>query len=245
MHLAALEDQRLFNALAGEDLLREVLADESFRARLNERLLALSGHTPAVAMAGAPNWLQRPAASCAIGIAALALATSAGALIRSQRRGRPSGGLEYSAGPSRDKVLVPKLSLPATAAPDNEVLPLELLWNSAETSRAKGVALNLDCQGDPPVYAQGKPLRIEFSVPWEASVLLLSKGPNGMITRLFPDDRCPSMLVRTNEKVAIILNRYDDSRLAGPMARHSLRLRNIRRGSDVRVGVATFVGTEG
>lgn len=63
-------------------------------------------------------------------------------------------------------------------------------------------------------------------------MLLLSKSPGSIVARLFPDDHVHSMLVRADKRVEISLRRHDESRLIGPMARHSLRLLGYPLGGD-------------
>ena len=229
LHLAALDSQDLFDDLAEEDLFREALADEVFRERLKQRLRDLNERSSSRAVA---DWLNRPSASFALASAALAIVIWVGALFHPQWQGKLSGSLEPTAGPSHAKEFLPEARPPVAAGQEEEPISLERLWNSAEPRRASGVELSLNRPGDIWAYAKGEPMRIAFSVPWDASVVLLSKSPEGVITRLFPDDYRPSIRVRANESVAVMHAGQRESYAAEPMGRHYLRLLVFPVGTD-------------
>lgn len=232
LHSAALIDQDLFNALADEDLLRTALEDEAFHKRLKERLLDRSERFPAHALLRVRDWLGRPTAALAIGAVALVIVLSTGALLFLPETGNPGTASEYSGRPIQAKGLLSPPPAPPLVGWDESASSLEFLWNSADPTWSDGVQLTLDQSGDPPQYAAGEAVRIGFSVRRDVTVVLLAKNPEGAVTRLFPNGPEPWIQVRANEKIAVTHIERDESRLAGSIGRHDLRLLVLPVGID-------------
>ena len=76
-------------------------------------------------------------------------------------------------------------------------------------------------------------MRVEFSVPEDAIVVILAKPPGGGVTRWFPSRLQPSAFVRANEKVMVPRAGQGRMRVAGPPGRHRLRLLVFPLGTDL------------
>jgi hypothetical protein len=222
LHRAALDDQELFNELAQEELLREVFSDSVFRQRVMRRLRSLEERPRFGWAALFASWFRQPAFAAGAAMAAMVLAAGV-ALFQEERIPREAAkGLE-SAG-AMEKGLVPEPETDSALAGTGRDGLLEQLWGQARLGREDGVELGFDRPGDVPRYAVGEGIRVRFSVPSDASVVLLAKGPAGVVTRLFPDSRHPSPQVRANEQVQVPSAEQDILRVTGPGGRNRLRL---------------------
>lgn len=213
LHLAALDDQELFNALAEEDLFREALADRRFSDRLKQTLLNLNAR-PATRISG------RPAASLVLRLAALSFVIATLSLEQFDRPLIPKG---------TEPASVPSLIEVPSSAPLDPVggeSSLDRIWNSAVPWPDDGLELSLDRPGEVPDYLPGEQLEIGFSVSWEASVVLLSRNPQGVVTRLFPhaEDDAFSIRLRANQKLALTHIGEGETVPDSSIGRHQLRL---------------------
>ena len=232
LHQAALEDQELFNALADEDLLREALEDEAFRQRLQRRLRELNGEGPVRGFASVlTGWFRRPAVVAAAGLTAVLLAVGIPLLLEWTSPGGARMDFEPAVQPGQAKGLPSARESEAGGRIGGE--SLERLWDLGRTGRDPGVELGLDRSGEVPRYAVGDRMRVGFSVPRDAVVVLLARAPGGAVTRLFPNRRRSSPLVGAGERVMVPRAGQGYARVAGPPGRHRLRLLAFPPGTDL------------
>ena len=219
LHEAALEDQTLFDALAEEDLLREALADRAFREQVKRRLRELNERSSGSLASWVAGRYRLPAGLVTAGIA---LGVAAALLLESQPPARPPGGFEPAARPTGIEQFPPRVR-PST--PDGLMgASVEGLWGRARPVRAVGVALGLNRPGEVPRYAVGDRMRIGFRLRRDAAVVLLSRSPRGVVTRLFPSRQHSSPLVQAGERVLVPGAGQGYSLVAGPPGRYVLRL---------------------
>lgn len=232
LHSAALIDQALFDALADEHLLGMALEDQAFRKRLRQRLLHLSKRFPANALPYVRDWLGRPTASLAIATVTLVVALSTVAWLFPAKTGGPSTAAEFSDRPIQTKGLAPTPPASPPGGWDENASSLEFLWHSADPTWGGGAQLTLNRSGEPPQYALGEAVRIRFSVRKDAAVVLLARNPGGAVTQLFPEGPELWTHVRANERFSLTHVERNESRLAGSIGRHDLRLLVFPVGSD-------------
>ena len=232
LHEAALDDQDLFDALAEESLLREAFADEAFRQRLLCRLRVLEEGFPRRVAAGLAALFGQPSTLLAVGTAAIGIVAGFGGLFRALQPPSPDSSSRAASQPIEERELPSDFRSFNFFGGHEHSVQLGRLWNSVRPGSVTGVELRLNRQGIPPHYTRGEPMRVGFSVPKEAAVVMLSKSPEGVVTQLFPDERRSSPLVRANERVTVPSAGQGDSWLAGPIGRHRLRLLVFAPGAD-------------
>lgn len=232
LHEAALDDPELFNALAEEALLREALTDEEFRRRLKRRLAELNRDEAARAVVPyLTGWIRRPALVLGCALAVFGLTVSFVLLFEPGTPGGPAKGLEPAVQSSQTKDLS-SVTEPKGASRIQEG-SLERLWKLGATGRKGGVDLELNRPGAAPRYEVGRRMRVEFSVPEDAVVVVLAKTPGGAVTRWFPNNRQPSGYVRASERVMVPRAGQGDLRVEGPPGRYRVRLLAFPPGSDL------------
>jgi hypothetical protein len=174
---AALEDQEIFDQLASEEPLRDLIADPRSRAALLEALETRPG--PGVLRWFPPQRAWALAAAATLAIAALGIYLFL-------RPATEPGVRLAAAGP---------LSAPEAASPPMRHAPGEYVFTLR--GEAPGRAeLQLDRGGPLPTYAPGDPLRLGFRVSAPASVVVVEvREAERQAVVLFPNRWSPSARV--------------------------------------------------
>ena len=163
---AALDDQKLFDALVEEEGLRELLADPAARQQVLEALERPTRWQRALA------WLRRAATVGDLLVVAAALAVAVAAL-----------QVYRAASPSR--------SIPAATQPTTRALSQAVLHRlAALPPRAAAASAQLEFEGRPsgatPRVRSGEPLAIRVTLKTPGRVLLLETRPDGSVAQAWP-----------------------------------------------------------
>ncbi|ALA57489.1 hypothetical protein [Nitrospira moscoviensis] len=149
LYRAALEDQQLFNSLADEQALKELLADPAVRRRLLHALNQGKTSEPGEACSWL-DWLRRPAGlAFAGGLAAAALAVVLGAKIYqdSLRQRAPAVATEDTKAPASPMPAPP----PASTPPPQRVQPERELTDTSAKAPPSGQR-----EAEPPLARRGR-----------------------------------------------------------------------------------------
>ena len=203
MHVAALDDQEFFDALAEEALLKQVLEDDGFRERVKTRLRELNGRSTRGWGLGRGGLFKRRVAKrfASVIIAGVVCTTCALFQARGPRGVRSDSEAikpVFHANP------LPTRTSAHASARKAEAAFLKWLWETgAPAGVFGGIELALNQSGQEVVYEEGEPVRIAFSLPEEGAAVLLCKGPAGTVRQLFPNEHRLSSYVRAKEWVEV------------------------------------------
>ena len=225
---AALADQGIFDALAQEEALREVLEDRVFRGQVIARLRELDARAPVGNLRRIWAWWRQPVV---IGPALVVAALACVLLLRSLPDGwSPSGAPPARTAPAgydlRSK------GLESSSEPSGTGVAFVRLLRDARRAPAGLADLDLNHAGRVPAYDVGDDLRIEFSVSQAASVLVLVQDPADSVKLLFPNRRQPSSRVAARTRIRIPRAGQGNRRVAGPPGRYSVALLVFPPGVD-------------
>ena len=224
LHEAALEDQALFNDLVHEDLWREALADEGFRAGLVIRLRELTKKGRWAFDLRIAEWLKHPAIAVPAAVVAVALLVIS--VPRFSTTDEPEGPARHP--DAVDSTIIGPKNMQhfpkAEQVPAWDAEALDRIWNVAELKRESGVSLELHSSTDARQFRAGEPLGIAFTLPRDAAVLILSKGPDAVTRQLFPSlDRWVEF-VPANQRIELPSASQDLMLVADRPGLHRLRL---------------------
>ena len=223
VHVAALDDQEFFDALAEDDLLKQALEDNSFRERVKTRLRELNGGPTSGWGLGRGGLFKRRAAKrfASVIIAGVVCATCALFEARGPRGVRSDWeAIEpvFHAKPLPTR-------LPTHASADKtEAAFLKWLWETGAPGAVGGIELALNQSGQEPVYEEGEPVRIAFSLPVEGAAVLLCKEPAGTVRQPFPNEHRLSSYIRGKEWVEVPGMGHEIKFVEGPIGEYGLRL---------------------
>jgi hypothetical protein len=172
---AALEDQEVYEALAAEQPLRDLLRQPAVRRELLEAL-----EKPSLTARFA-HWFSAPRPVLAAVAAALAIAVGALLILR-QAPPRPLSQ------PTASPWLPSSPGLAPIGQRDKRLSRTDLFRELlALPPRAPfGIDLRLDRTGEPPRYTNGDGVRLTFTADRASSILLLEASTDGTIVELFP-----------------------------------------------------------
>ena len=222
LHEAALDDQELFEALAEEDRFREALEDEVFRERLKSRLRQLNEQSLRGFAVSLSKLFKRPVVWLAAGPVAAVLLVGIGLLFNAKRTQRPPSGFQSFVSPSETEESRSATQPDSTGGDEED--SLERFWYGTRVEQANDIKLSLNVEGEVPKYEVGDWLRIEFSLPQDADVMLLHRHREGDVTQLFPNRNRPSATVQAAERVTVPDEEQGYYLVEGPSGLHRLRL---------------------
>jgi hypothetical protein len=216
---AAAEDQELFDELADEEDLREVLDDFPLRQRVS-RLVA-ERTEPVPALKRLFSFTPWHYAFAGAAVAALVFAVAV----------RYEFGNPGTAEPGAPGYQVP-LSAGLTVIPMREI---EILRRSAGDSNADplsalppqdaiGASLGLNKDGNRPVYSLGEPMRVGFQVGKESNVVVIETRADGSTVQLFPNRYMSSAAVSAGQQILVPPAGQGDMEADGPKGPRRIRL---------------------
>ncbi len=181
---AALDDQEVFDALADEQPLRELLGQPAFRRELLEALEIPSLKDRLAAWLARPwPWLAGTAATAALVAGVLWLRLGNQPPVPGHT---PGPGMLTTPLPSTLPGITP-ITRPSVAAGRAEILSRLF---ALPTRQAFGVDLHLDRGGASHSYRVGEGLRLGFKIAHESNVLVLEQA-EGVVIQLFPSVSAP------------------------------------------------------
>ena len=215
---AAAEDQELFNELADEEDIREVLDDFPLRQRV----------TRLVAEKNAPQPVLKRLFSFGPWHYAFAGATMAALVF--------AVAVRYEFGTTTEPGTAGyQVPLSAGLAPVIPMREIEILRRSAGDSSADplsalppqdaiGASLGLNKDGNRPVYSVGEPMRVGFQVAKESSVVVIETRADGSTVQLFPNRYMSSATVQAGQQILVPPAGQGDMETDGPAGPRRIRL---------------------
>jgi hypothetical protein len=218
---AALEDQAVFDALAEQDELSEVLGDQGLRQRLAQRLADAKPATGRTRSLQPVYWLGTLAAAAGVAVVLWS--------------GRPQPGPVASAPASASETrplgrgLTPRPDPRATGA---QAVPLLLNLVFDLPLQDGGAKLVVSGGVPEPTLVEGEALRLGLTVDQPADVLLVEERPDGSRQVLYPLTGATPTRLEAGARVLVPPQGQPDRIVTGPPGVYRVRLAVFRPGID-------------
>lgn len=223
--LAALEDQEVFDALAEEQVLRELLSQPAARREL---LAALARPTLSQRM-------QRWGLETRPTLVMASLAVTVAAVLWLWPRVEPSRPAGSGPGPQASPPAPATVEMPGVStvsrARERRAVLSQLF--GLELRQRFDVELRLNRAGALPSYGIGEPLRMVLTAARDCNVLIAERRSDGTFVQLFPNPAQPFPRVRAGAPYSVPPAGEPGVSVVGPAGRTSVRLVAFPVGTDV------------
>ena len=221
LYRAALEHQPVFDSLAKQDELTDVLRDPALRQRLSQRLTAA---TPPAARARSLRpayWLATLAAAASVAVVLWSGRPQPGPV--AQAPAVPTGARPIGRG------LTPNPDARAIGAPAPPLL-LSLVFDLPV--KEAGARLVINGAVPEPTLAEGQALRLGFTVDQPVNVLLVEERPDGSRHLLDPTTGTGPPRLEAGTQVLVPPQGQPDRTVTGPPGVYRVRLAAFRSEID-------------
>ena len=213
---AAAEDQELFDELADEEDIREVLDDFPLRQRVTRLVAERTEPEPVLKrLFSFTPWHYAFAGAT---VAALVFAVA----VRYEFSTTEPGAAGYQVPLSAGLSVIPmrEIEILRRSAGDSSADPLSAL----PPQDAIGASLGLNKDGNRPVYTVGEPMRVGFQVGKESNVVVIETRADGSTVQLFPNRYMSSATVAAGQQILVPPAGQGDMEADGPVGPRRIRL---------------------